>query len=83
MKRSDYMRRAEESLSAGKITEEVYDAMIQNADIFCDDDDEDEDPEYSNLPAWYAEIEYPDIDSPEAIAGTRWDDMNYQHYMER
>ena len=37
----------------------------------------------SNLPSTYAEIEYEDFDSPEAIDGARWDDMNYTHYMER
>lgn len=37
------------------------------------------------LPKTYAEIDYGDriLDDPEAIEGARWDDMNYQHYMER
>lgn len=45
MKRTAYMRRALEALTEGRITEEVYDAMIMNADIFCDDDDDDDDDE--------------------------------------
>lgn len=77
MKRNEYMNRALEALTDGRISEEAYDAMCENADIFCDDDDE------GNLPATYAEIEYNDFDDPEAINGARWDDMNYQHYMER
>jgi len=43
MKRTAYMRRALEALTEGRITEEVYDAMIMDADIFCDDDEDDED----------------------------------------
>lgn len=38
---------------------------------------------YDRLPDTYAEIEYEDMDSAEAVLGSRWDDMNYQHYMER
>ena len=85
MTRSDYMKRALEALTDGRISEEVYDAMCENADIFCDDD-EDEGrlyPEDWNLPSTYAEIEYDDFDNPEAILGARWDDMNYTHYIER
>lgn len=37
----------------------------------------------SNLPSTYAEIEYEDFDNPEAIDGTRFDDMNYLRYTER
>lgn len=37
----------------------------------------------SNLPSTYAEIEYEDFDSPEAIDGARFDDMNYLRYTER
>lgn len=35
------------------------------------------------LPEGYAEIDYPSMETPEAIDGARFDDMNYQHYMER
>ena len=35
------------------------------------------------LPSTYCEIEYEDMESAEAILGSRWDDMNYLHYMER
>lgn len=79
MKRSEYFRRLQDSLDSGRITPDAYDAAVENADIFCDDEED----EYNNLPSWYAEIEYDDFDNPEAILGSRWDDMNYQHYMER
>ena len=79
MTRNDYMKRALEALSEGRISEETYDAMCENADVFCDEDD----GWHGNLPETYAEIEYDDFDSPEAILGSRWDDMNFTHYMER
>lgn len=37
----------------------------------------------NGLPDTYAEIEYPDMESAEAIDGARFDDLNYQHYTER
>ena len=80
MTRTEYMNRALDALTEGRITEETYDAMCENADIFCDDDD---DAGCGNLPETYAEIEYDDFDNPEAILGARFDDMNYTHYMER
>ena len=80
MTRSEYMKRAQEALSEGRVSPEAYDSMVENADIFCD---EEEDRFYGNLPRTYAEIEYDDFDNPEAILGARFDDMNYAHYMER
>ncbi len=80
MKRSEYQKRAFDLWASGKISEEVYDAMCMNEDAFCDDDYDDYD---DRLPYSYAEIEYDDMESPEAIIGSRWDDMNYLHYMER
>lgn len=77
MKRNEYFERARKLYDDDKISGEVYDAMIINADEFCDDDD------YYGLPSTYAEIEYDDMESPEAIMGSRWDDMNYRWYMER
>lgn len=35
------------------------------------------------IPSTYAEIEYDDFDDPEAIAGARFDDMNFLRYFER
>lgn len=81
MTRTEYMKRLQDSLDSGRISAEAYDASLMNIDIFCDDDEDD--GEYSNLPSTYAEIEYDDFDNPEAIYGSRWDDMNYMHYMER
>lgn len=79
MKRSEYLRRAFEAYNEGRISDEAYDSMVENADVFCD---EDEDDGYG-LPSTYAEIEYSDFDNPEAIAGARFDDMNYLRYTER
>lgn len=79
MKVSTYRENAFKLFNEGKISEEVYDAMLMNEEIFCDEDDD----YYSNLPDTYAEIEYDDFDNAEAIDGARWDDMNYLHYMER
>lgn len=82
MTRKEYMQRALEALTEGRITEEAYDAICENAEIFCDEN-EDDDWQTSNLPSTYAEIEYDDFDNPEAILGARFDDMNFNRYMER
>ena len=37
----------------------------------------------SRFPSSYAEIEYSDFDSPDAVSGARFDDMNFFHYFER
>lgn len=79
MTRKEYMRKLTEAYDAGRISAEAYDAGMQNIDIFCNDDDENDD----RFPDSYAEIEYPDIDSAEAYDGMRFDDMNYLHYFER
>jgi len=52
-----------------KALKEVQDALVEPGD--------------TRLPSTYAEIEYMDMENPEAIDGARFDDMNYQHYMER
>ena len=62
MKKDEYFRVASELYDSGKIDGEVYDAMVMNADEFCEDSDED-----CNLPSTYAEIEYDDFDSLEAM----------------
>ncbi len=82
MKRSEYLKRAADLYASGQVSGEVYDAMFMNADVFCDDDD-DGDGYEGGLPATYAEIEYSDFDNPEAVAGARFDDMNYFRYTER
>lgn len=79
MTRNEYLRRALDALNEGRISEEAYDSACMNADVFCDDDEDDE----TGLPRTYAEIEYDDFDNPEALAGARFDDMNFRHYMER
>ena len=79
MKRSEYLKKAFEAFNEGRISEEAYDAMVMNADIFCEEDDDDR----YGLPRTYAEIEYDDIDSLEAYEGARFDDRNYIRYRER
>lgn len=79
MTRDKYFQKANELYGSGKISEEVYDSMVMNADEFCDEED---DCEYG-LPSAYAEIEYSDFESPEAVLGARFDDMNYLRYTER
>lgn len=78
MTRSEYHIRALEAWTSGKISEEAYDASMMMADIFCDEEEGDE-----RFPSTYCEIEYADLDTPEALAGARFDDMNYQRYFER
>lgn len=80
MKRSEYLERAFEAYNSGRVDEETYDTMLENADIFSEEDD---DEDGCQLPDTYAEVEYDDFDTAEAVNGARWDDMNYQHYMER
>jgi len=43
MKRSEYLKTALDAYHSGRVNQEVYDAMIMNADVFCDDDDDDDD----------------------------------------
>lgn len=76
MTRKEYMERASEAYNHGRIDADTYDAMLMNADIFCDEE------EYG-LPRGYAEIEYDEFDSAEAIEGAKFDDMNFLRYMER
>ena len=40
MKRNEYLESAFEAYNSGKISEEAYDAMVMNADAFCDDKEE-------------------------------------------
>lgn len=77
MKKSEYLQRATETYDIGRVDAETYDAMLMNADIFCDEDEDD------RLPSYYAEVEYDDFDNAEAIEGAKFDDMNYLRYMER
>ncbi len=42
MKRSEYLRRAFEAYNDGRVDDETYDAMVMNAEVFCDDDGEEE-----------------------------------------
>ena len=80
MTKKEYLKRAFKAFNEGRIDEETYDAMIQNADIFCEDDEEEN---YYGLPRTYAEVEYDDPDSLEAYEGMKFDDMNYRRYTER
>lgn len=80
MTKQEYLMRLEQAYTSGRIDGAAYDAGVMNADIFCDDDEEDN---RYGLPSTYAEIEYDDLDTPEAADGCRFDDMNFRRYMER
>ena len=41
MNRSEYLASLADALIHGRISEEAYDAACMNADVFCDDDEED------------------------------------------
>lgn len=43
MTRSDYMKSLQEAYDTGRISAEAYDAGIENANIFCDDDETEDD----------------------------------------
>lgn len=77
MGKHEYLQRALDAYQDGRISEEVYENMIANVEIFCEEDDE------CGLPRTYAEAEYDDFDNAEAVEGARFDDRNYQRYMER
>lgn len=79
MTKTEYLRKAQDAYDNERISAEAYDIMADNADIFCDEDDED----HGFLPRIYAEIEYDDLDTLEAAEGCRFDDMNYLRYRER
>ena len=83
MKRSEYIGRLREAFAEDRISEEAFWAALDNADIFCDEDEDEEHFDDDRLPDGYAEIEYDDFDDPEAILGARFDDMNYLRYRER
>ena len=40
MNRNEYFENAFKLLNEGKISDEAYDAMIMNADSFCDEDED-------------------------------------------
>lgn len=43
MNRHEYLKRLVEAVDSGRITPEAYDAAMLNMEIFCDDEEEDED----------------------------------------
>ena len=51
MKRSDYLANALRLYDSGTISSDVYDAMLMNADEFCEDDDDDleDDEDYGEI----------------------------------
>lgn len=40
MRRNEYMKTAFDLYNEGKIDADTYDAMIMNADVFCDEEDD-------------------------------------------
>lgn len=81
MTRNEYLRSVQDAYDSGKVDEATYDVMMQNVDIFADEEEEDDN--YYQLPPHYAEIEYDDFDNAEAIDGARFDDVNFLRYRER
>lgn len=47
MTREEYLAHATESYNEGRISAEAYDAIIANADIFTDTEENDDDIDYS------------------------------------
>ena len=43
MKKSDYLKSLEDALANGRISVEAYDAGIMNLEVFCEEDDEEDD----------------------------------------
>ena len=41
MTKNEYLRKAQKAYEDGSISAEAYDTMLENVDIFCDEDDED------------------------------------------
>lgn len=62
---------------SGEDDEGCTDCPVQKT---CEQSELDSD---TRLPVGYAEVEYEDFESAEAVDGARFDDLNYQHYMER
>lgn len=46
MKRNKYLEDAFKKYNEGKISEEAYDAILENINVFCDKDEEDENKEF-------------------------------------
>lgn len=80
MTRLEYFERLKKAFAADRISGDALWFALDNADIFCDEDDPDPDDRF---PVGYAEVEYDDFDDPEAIQGARFDDLNYLRYLER
>lgn len=40
MTKSEYLQRALDAYDTGRVDGATYDAMLENVDIFCDDDDD-------------------------------------------
>ena len=61
MKRNKYLEDAFKKYNEGKISAEAYDAILENIDVFCDEDEEknDVDDETSHRwdEAWEKEVE--------------------------
>ena len=62
MKKNDYLKYAFDNFNSGKISAEAYDYMVQNADVFCEDEEYDDGElerlaEESNSEADYESLE--------------------------
>ena len=79
MSYKDYIQAINNAYLNGCISESVRDCFVEHSNAIYNHMEE----HTHGLPKTYAEIEYEDFDSAEAVDGARFDDMNYLRYTER
>ena len=79
MTKAVYRKRLERAFLNGQISVTEFDKGLAIADVVCDDG-QFRDRRFDDC---YAEIEYADMDSREAVEGCWFDDMNYLRHFER
>ena len=79
----DYSTGTSECAKYDDMTEEETKRYYVNDEENCPYWNDFESNDDSFLPRTYAEIEYNDLDTPEAMSGCHFDDMNYLRYRER
>ena len=88
---NDYMTPVKVDLTeyeANTVASVLKEIVKSDPEALVSIEDEDGHELYGNFDTWslprtYAEIEYDDLDTPEALAGCHFDDMNYLRYRER
>ena len=79
----DYSTGTSECARYDDMTEEETERYYVNDEENCPYWNDFESNDGSFLPRAYAEIEYDDLNTPEAMSGCHFDDMNYLRYRER